>query len=99
MVCEGTVVAPCNRLRRFLRPELGPGFLKWFARQASRFGYHGTRTAGIRFRRRNKVPSRVPINAAGAHTEAAASSAQERGRQQHQGGDHHFVLPPYICAT
>ena len=28
--------------------------LKWFARQASRFGYHGTRSEGIGFRRCGK---------------------------------------------
>ena len=28
--------------------------LKWFARQASRFGYHGTRSGGIGFRRWGK---------------------------------------------
>ena len=28
--------------------------VKWFARRASRFGYHGTRTVGIGFRRRDK---------------------------------------------
>ena len=33
---------------------LGWVLLKWFARRASRFGYHGTRTVGIRFRRRGK---------------------------------------------
>ena len=33
---------------------LGRVSLKWFARQASRFRYHGTRTVGIRFRRRGK---------------------------------------------
>ena len=70
--CGSTVVAPCDRLRRFLRPGLGPGLVKWFARQASRFGYHGTRGGGIGFRRRDKVHSRVLISAVGAHTEAAA---------------------------
>ena len=33
---------------------LGWVLVKSFARQASRFGYHGTRTVGIRFRRRGK---------------------------------------------
>ena len=33
---------------------MGWVLLKWFARQASRFGYHGTRTVGIRFRLRGK---------------------------------------------
>ena len=28
--------------------------VEWFARQASRFGYHGARTVGIGFRRRGK---------------------------------------------
>ena len=28
--------------------------VEWFARQASRFGYHGTRTVGIGFRRCGK---------------------------------------------
>ena len=52
---------------------LGWVLLKWFVRQASRFGCHGTRTVGIGFRRWSKVLSgRVLIGAAGAHTEAAA---------------------------
>ena len=33
---------------------LGWVLVKWFARRASRLGYHGTRTVGIRFRRRGK---------------------------------------------
>ena len=37
--------------------SLGRVFLKWFARRASRFGYHGTRTVEAGFRRRDKVPS------------------------------------------
>jgi hypothetical protein len=49
---------------------LGWVSLKWFARQASRFSYHGTRTVGIGFRHRGKGPSQVLISAAGAHTEA-----------------------------
>jgi len=51
---------------------LGRVFLRWFACRASRFGYHGTRTVGIGFRRRGKGPSRVLIGAAGVYTEAAA---------------------------
>ena len=72
--------APCNRPRRFLRQGLARVLVKWFARQASRFGYHGARTVGIRFWRRGKVPSRVLISAAGAHTEAAAGSTKTRPR-------------------
>ena len=63
---------------------LGRVLLKWFARQASRFGYHGTRTVGIGFRLRGKVPSRVLISATGTHTEAAALL---RRRGQGKGGD------------
>jgi hypothetical protein len=69
--CGSTGAVPCDRPRRFLRPGLGRVSLKRFARQASRFGYHGTRTVGIRFRRRGKAPSWVLISAAGAHTEAS----------------------------
>ena len=47
---------------------MGRVFLKWFARQASRFGYHGTRTVGIGFRRRDKVAPRALVGAAGAGT-------------------------------
>jgi NAD(P)-dependent dehydrogenase (short-subunit alcohol dehydrogenase family) len=39
--------------------------LKWFARQASRFGCHGTRTVGIGFRRRSKVAPQALVGATG----------------------------------
>ena len=65
---EAARAASCDRLRRFLRSGLGPVLLKWFARQASRFGYHGTRTMGIGFRRRDKVAPRALVGAAGAGT-------------------------------
>jgi hypothetical protein len=55
----------CNRPRRFLRLGLGLGF----ARQASRFGYQGTRTVGIGFRRRSKVAPQALVGATGAHTQ------------------------------
>ena len=56
--CGSTVVASCDRLRRFLRTGLGRVLVKWFAHRASRFGYHGTRNERVGFRRRNKVPTR-----------------------------------------